>query len=215
MPTLLLYDNSIPALVSLYQELARIGPTDSAAATASAARTEPVINLAVTSEVRDRAGEPLETLCGLTGARVVDVPQTIDSPSGAPARLATSAELLSAAALALSLGCETLVWPIHTTESDGTEAAGAAFDRAFLVEQLVALDAGSPAAPKLCIETPMLEIADAAVVDLGIDLGAPMELATRCRKAPDPACGVCPSCARWQAAAELVGLRWIASPISA
>ncbi len=51
------------------------------------------------------------------------------------------------------------------------------------------------AAGDIKIETPIVHLKKEQIIDLGIDLDAPLHLTWSCYKAEDEACGVCDSCA--------------------
>lgn len=85
--------------------------------------------------------------------------------------------LLRAARLAAERGLSRVVWPIHLGTGGGNlmEHMTTAVERAAQVAQLAALDlprAGGPGT--LSIESPLLDLADAALIELALDLDAPV-----------------------------------------
>lgn len=56
------------------------------------------------------------------------------------------------------------------------------------------IDIGSP--DKIRIEAPAIDLNKEEIVNLGIEVGAPMELSYSCYKGDDKPCGVCESCVR-------------------
>lgn len=87
--------------------------------------------------------------------------------------------LLAAVEVARANACVRIVWPAHAHATDESLAGdldriGATVDRALLVSRLAMLD--TPHAPdthELTIETPFVDLTDAQIVDLVIDLDAP------------------------------------------
>ena len=56
------------------------------------------------------------------------------------------------------------------------------------------IEVGSP--EKIRIEAPAIDLNKEEIVELGIDVGAPMELSYSCYKGEEKPCGVCESCMR-------------------
>ena len=56
------------------------------------------------------------------------------------------------------------------------------------------------------IESPLLELTDAQVVELGVQLGVPWSMAWSCLVPATSACGVCPACRRRDKAFEAAGV---------
>lgn len=82
-----------------------------------------------------------------------------------------------------------------------------AFCRAFAS----AVAAGTMAGTKLTIETPLIQLAKAAIIKRGVELDAPLHLTWSCYEREDVACGRCDSCTLRLRAFELAG---IPDPIS-
>lgn len=63
---------------------------------------------------------------------------------------------------------------------------------------------GSP--EKIRIEAPAIDLNKEEIVELGIEVGAPMELSYSCYKGESKPCGVCESCVRRNRAFEKLGI---------
>ena len=68
--------------------------------------------------------------------------------------------------------------------------------------QLIAV--GSP--DKIRIEAPAIDLNKEEIVELGVEVGAPMDLSYSCYKGLDKPCGVCESCMRRKRAFEKAGI---------
>ena len=66
-------------------------------------------------------------------------------------------------------------------------------------------DVGSP--ENIKIEAPAIDLNKEEIVELGIKVGAPMELSYSCYKGGDKHCGVCESCMRRKRAFENLGVK--------
>ncbi|MBK7405315.1 MAG: hypothetical protein IPJ41_11955 [Phycisphaerales bacterium] len=115
------------------------------------------------------------------------------SPTPIPSRAhgASQTMLLVAAAEAASRhGCERVVWPLqfhsdHETIGRHIEAIAGAVDRAQLVGRLAMLDT-PPGAEAVPVEVPLVDLTDAQLADLVVDLDAPAYLAWWWRRLSDP-----------------------------
>jgi 7-cyano-7-deazaguanine synthase len=58
-----------------------------------------------------------------------------------------------------------------------------------------AIEAGTKPETKIGIVTPVIQLRKSAIVKLGVELGAPLDLSWSCYKREDVACGECDSCA--------------------
>ena len=67
------------------------------------------------------------------------------------------------------------------------------------------IDVGSP--DKIRIEAPLIDLNKEEIVELGFNVGAPMELSYSCYKGNDKQCGVCESCMRRKRAFKNVGVK--------
>lgn len=121
------------------------------------------------------------------------LPDVARQPRSGPAFLAEPRLLLAAAAEALSARCARLVWPVHCGESLDDMALAA--DRARLINHLVDLEAGEGA--PLTVETPLLDLTDAQLAELALDLDAPLDACRWCEADADEACGRCAACRKW------------------
>lgn len=68
------------------------------------------------------------------------------------------------------------------------------------------IDVGSP--DKIRIEAPAIDLNKEEIVELGIEVGAPMELSYSCYKGEENPCGVCESCMRRKRAFKKMGLKY-------
>lgn len=197
--TLIILDGSLASLVAAWRAAASITPGQHT----SPDGASPLILFVPAADaprLADRA-PAIATLC--SAQLVIDSPtDAYRIPSGGPARADTTLLLLRATLIAMARSAGRIIWPLQTAGIEGLAAATRAFDRTLLIEQLLLMDSPSGVPT---IETPLLDFSDDAIADLAADLGVPFELAAFCRQSPAPACGSCPSCRRWIAAAQKVG----------
>jgi 7-cyano-7-deazaguanine synthase in queuosine biosynthesis len=123
----------------------------------------------------------------------------------------TTAMLMSAAVEAVALRCERVLWPVH---AGGARAPGEIdvntladiTDRAMFVANLIGLDAAGPGhGPRpLTIETPYADLTDAQLMDLALDMDAPLGACWSCLNDAERACGTCSQCMRWREALKAV-----------
>lgn len=66
------------------------------------------------------------------------------------------------------------------------------------------ISVGSP--EKIRIEAPAINLNKEEIVNLGVEVGAPMELSYSCYKGEDEPCGVCESCMRRKRAFKKIGI---------
>ena len=69
----------------------------------------------------------------------------------------------------------------------------------------VLIDVGSP--DKIKIEAPAIDLNKEEIIELGVKVGAPMELSYSCYKGGDKHCGVCESCMRRRRAFENLNVK--------
>lgn len=74
----------------------------------------------------------------------------------------------------------------------------------FLNEFNELIEVGSP--DKIRIEAPAINLNKEELVELGVEVGAPMKLSYSCYKGEDEPCGVCESCVRRNKAFKKVGI---------
>ena len=112
--------------------------------------------------------------------------------------------LLTGLAEAKFQSAQRVVWPIAVDGQD--REAARATEQALLCGHLV--NAEEPfedrTAPR--VVTPLLEMTDAQVVELGAQLGVDWRLAWSCSRGGERACGACPGCRRRRAAFDKAGV---------
>ena len=118
-----------------------------------------------------------------------------DQPATPPV-LSRPRLVLNAVAEAIELGAKRLILPFQT--NGNLEAATSITEQITLLGHLV--DIEHPPAPS--IETPLLEMRDHHLVELGNRMGLPWELTWSCSMDPDEACRACDGCRRRRAAFE-------------
>lgn len=85
--------------------------------------------------------------------------------------------LVHAALAAAGAGIPSVIWPVHAgpgPEPD-LDRLAQAVDRALLVSRLVAIDSPEHGCPNIRVEAPYADMADRQLVDLALDLDAPVE----------------------------------------
>lgn len=134
--------------------------------------------------------------------------------------------ILAAVAQGLEIGADRLIWPV---QCDGDfDTMTSVTEQLVLIRHLVSMEtpvptAASPASSGLqtftdawtpeisapeaaTIETPLLELTDKQLVELGGQLEAPWRLAWSCRMHGDKPCRVCSGCRRRLRAFESAGM---------
>ena len=98
--------------------------------------------------------------------------------------------LSSAAAVALSRGCEVIYYGAHADDAAGSAYpdTSEAFNRA--ISDAVSIGSGN--ALRIC--APFIHRPKSAVVAAGMEMGVPFELTWSCYEGRDRACGVCGTC---------------------
>ena len=76
----------------------------------------------------------------------------------------------------------------------------------FLNEFNELIKVGSP--DKIRIEAPAIDLDKEEIVELGVEVGAPMELSYSCYNGEDKPCGVCESCMRRKRAFKKIGIKY-------
>jgi 7-cyano-7-deazaguanine synthase len=69
------------------------------------------------------------------------------------------------------------------------------------------IDLGTKPETKIKIETPVIHLSKAEIVNKGIELNAPLHLTWSCYQNEDIACGVCDSCALRLRGFQLAGVK--------
>lgn len=221
-PALIIADGGYASLVACWREtVGRHGPR---AGSAGEGHHDPVIwhdrrlPAAFRAAVRRTAD-----LCPIREV-TEGVPLILPGADGAGERgLGHTGMLLAACLEAMRRGIRRVVWPVQLPGGDGanfgelTDAVADAFDRALLVGRLLSIDASPHLAHAggLVVQTPLLDLTDAQVLDLAADLDAPLAAARACLADLDepgerPACGRCEGCRRWDGAARAAGVELLA-----
>lgn len=118
--------------------------------------------------------------------------------------------LISAAAAAAEAGLGRVIWPIHAGPNPelDLDALADICDRALLVSQLATIDlpraVSGNSLRAIKIETPYADFTDAELLELALDLDAPLGACWWCRsesstESQSP-CGACAECVRWRQA---------------
>lgn len=125
----------------------------------------------------------------------------------------TTIMLASACLQAAAWGLSRVVWPIHiggtsSTEIDLDELTDVC-DRALLVSQLVSLDLPRATARAVGrmgvrITTPFVDLTDAQMMDLALDMDVPLGACWWCLNDQPEPCGQCGQCLRWRQALSAV-----------
>lgn len=139
--------------------------------------------------------------------RVLHVPlpaparsETSPTPSGEPRPLFTPQMLLIAAATAIELDAHRVVWPIQANGMYPLAARVA--EQLVLVQHLAQFDRET--LPRF--ETPLLDLTDRQLIELGDQLECPWALAWSCTANDAAPCRACPGCRRRKAGFEAAGL---------
>ncbi len=104
--------------------------------------------------------------------------------------LSTFQLVSGAAAEAVRLGANRLVWPV--TAGEDLDLVSRVTESLVLLEHVVKLETGA----ELAIETPLMDMTPRQVVEVGEQLGVNWRLSRSCRMDQGPACGACAGCAR-------------------
>lgn len=162
---------------------------------------------------------------------VVDLPQlpaqrsrrgvTEPSPAG-PASLVRAQVLLTALAQSIDLNAVRLVWPVQ--HNGGFEFAARVTEQLVLLRQLAQIDLeeaaqrgverpaaalstdGSLPAPIPEIDTPLLDLTDQQVIELGGQMDVPWYLAWSCLLPQERPCRLCTACRRRRQAFDAAGM---------
>jgi len=115
--------------------------------------------------------------------------------------------VMAALAEAMRMQAERLIWPAQFNAD--FNVIGSVTEQLVLLRHLADLEAQSPhtsAALNPVIETPLLELTDRQLVELGVQLDVPWHLAWSCLLQGDKPCRVCPGCRRRHAAFNAAGV---------
>jgi 7-cyano-7-deazaguanine synthase len=122
------------------------------------------------------------------------------SPSSKPPRLRRCRLLMAALAHAVELKARCLVWP-GQFDANHDEVARAT-EQLVLVEHLAQIDETDLPS----IESPLIDLSDRQMLELGAQLEVPWELAWSCLLEGERPCMACPACLRRRNAFEQVAL---------
>lgn len=114
--------------------------------------------------------------------------------------LARPQMMLVALAQAVEIGAGRLVWPVQV--HGDYDAVARITEQLVLLQHLAQLEC-----PKLpVIETPLIELTDPQMIELGGHLEVPWQLAWTCTLRSDQPCRICEPCRRRHAAFEAAGM---------
>ncbi|MEM9882762.1 MAG: 7-cyano-7-deazaguanine synthase [Planctomycetota bacterium] len=127
-------------------------------------------------------------------------------PDGRPHTTLGHARLLLAAlAHAADHRVAEFVWPIAVDQN--TAATARAHEHVLLTQQLLECDPPATDGGRLPgVTTPLLDLSDRQVVELGAGLGVPWDTAWSCLNRSQQACGACVACRRRAAAFRAAGV---------
>ncbi len=123
------------------------------------------------------------------------------SPEGLPTGVLVAPQtLLAAIAQARQHQAERVIWPASFDAQ--TRAMATATEQVMLLDHLAAVEG----APMPRIESPLLELTDQQIVELGGQMDLPWDLAWSCAVQSDKPCKVCTACRRRRSAFEKAGV---------
>jgi 7-cyano-7-deazaguanine synthase len=108
--------------------------------------------------------------------------------------------LLAAVSHALLHGAQSVIWPGQFGEE--FDAIARITEQMVLVQHIAQIESNTD----IVIDTPLLELSDPQVVELGSHLNVPWELAWSCQLGGELHCGACPGCLRRRQAFETAGI---------
>jgi len=129
--------------------------------------------------------------------------------SGGEASVSTAVRrgrlLLEAATLARIVNAGRMVWPAAV--DGGFDAIARVSEQVLLVQHLLETEPSrTPPRPTPRLDTPLLELSDRQVIELGDQLNAPWSISWGCTHQSTPPCEACPACQRRKAAFESAGM---------
>jgi 7-cyano-7-deazaguanine synthase in queuosine biosynthesis len=125
---------------------------------------------------------------------------TIDTGGTPPPPLVRPQILLVALAQAMEIGAGRLIWPVQVNGDYDTIAR--VTEQMVLLQHLAQLE--HPTLPT--VETPLLELSDAQMIQLGGQLDVPWPMAWTCTMRGDQPCRICEACRRRRMAFEAAGM---------
>ncbi len=162
---MILHDGGLASLVATIVESER--------AAASKSMAPPVL----WCDASGPMAEAVRRQAGVYGLEVVEGRPYPVEVTGEGERL--TLRLLAAGFDSARLGCTRVVWPVQLggAEGDGPDLDDLAchVDRALLVSRLIGLEARTHGSPGIEISTPLLDISDAQLADLAMDMAAPVQ----------------------------------------
>ena len=163
--------------------------------------THEVIDLPWLAEISNSSLNTDDEIPELSNEDLDDLDKSLESASNVwvPARNTVFTSI--ALSYAESIGAEAIIvgW-------NGEE--GATFpdnSKEYMEKFNELIHVGSP--EEIKIEAPLIDLNKEAIVTLGIDVGAPMELSYSCYKGEQKQCGVCESCMRRKRAFKNLGIK--------
>lgn len=128
------------------------------------------------------------------------IPTVIDSPASPADMFVKPRILLSAIAEAIRVKAQRIIWPAQCDA--GEDGMMRTTEQLVLVQHLAQLEHAD--LPE--IDTPLLELSDKQLIELGGQLDVPWKLAWSCQHAGDQPCGACDPCRRRRRAFESAGI---------
>lgn len=110
--------------------------------------------------------------------------------------------LSSAASIALSQGCEKIMYGAHADDAAGAAYPDCSLQFVTAMNQAIVEGTGG----QLRLEAPFVSVSKAEVVRTGLELGVPYELTWSCYEGGDKPCGHCGTCIDRKAAFEKNGV---------
>lgn len=108
--------------------------------------------------------------------------------------------LTTAIAQAVAIDAERVIWPVQANAD--ADAAAVVIEQTAIAQHMAELDQ-RPCPP---VETPLLELTDKQLIELGGQLGVPWEHSWSCRVQSNHACQACLACMRRRRAFEAAGV---------
>lgn len=157
---------------------------------------------------RQAAHLNIDRIMDLTLPRPAAGSETPAGPAGATASATASAlptlwrqrALLEALARAAELKARKVVWPVHC--NGDFALAAAVTEQSLLLQQLARFERSDIAE----VSTPLLELTDRQLIELGAQMDAPWHLAWSCLLANDRPCRTCEGCRRRRKAFDAAGI---------
>ena len=161
-----------------------------------------VINLPWLSEISNSSLNTDENIPEVSEDDLDDLDKSIESAGNVwvPARNTVFTSI--ALSYAESIGAEIIIVGWNGEEGETFPDNSKEYLKAF--NELI--NVGSP--DKIRIEAPAIDLDKEAIVKLGVEIGAPIELSYSCYTGKDNPCGVCESCMRKNRAFKKMGIKY-------